>query len=256
MDNSIREHWNRVAEKWGDDPSGAMPDRNLRGLEFALALKFLNPTDSILDLGCGNGKVTIELAKRVAGPVCGIDFAQRMIAHAQSALNGETEDIRRRVRFENADAATFKTEDQFAKIYAFRCLINIPEKPRQSEVIANISRWLKPGGYAFLSESTIQGFSALNPVRESLGLPPVRIREHNTPIDEEFIRAQCQYRGLELEVIDYSSTYYLVSRCLNIKFAETVQASVEFFPEIDNIAASLPSVGNFGLLRMLKIRKP
>ena len=46
-----------------------------------LALLKLNGSERVLDVGCGNGKVTAEIASRVpAGTVLGIDSSADMIA--------------------------------------------------------------------------------------------------------------------------------------------------------------------------------
>lgn len=252
----IQAHWNAVGKEWGQDPQGAMPDPHLRKLEFNTACKFIDANDSVLDLGCGNGAFTIEIARRTAGAIVGVDYASEMINAAKESLKKQPSDIRKRVSFINEDVVTFNTKEKFSKIFTFRCLINISAQDKIATLFEKIARWLLPGGQALLSESTIQGFEALNKARASLDMPPIRIRWHNTPVDEDLIFDLCQRNGLILEdIIDYSSFYYLISRCVNIKFAELIEYEKDFFEELDDIAVKLPSVGRYGPLRMFNIIK-
>ena len=49
-----------------------------------LALLKLQGSERVLDVGCGNGKVTAEIASRVpAGTVLGVDSSAEMIASAR-----------------------------------------------------------------------------------------------------------------------------------------------------------------------------
>jgi trans-aconitate 2-methyltransferase len=68
----------------------------------ALSLIHLEGTERVLDVGCGNGKITAEIAARVPeGSVLGVDVSEEMITFASSHF-GPT--IRPNLRFEVADA--------------------------------------------------------------------------------------------------------------------------------------------------------
>jgi ubiquinone/menaquinone biosynthesis C-methylase UbiE len=55
----------------------------------AYLLPFLEPGMSLLDVGCGPGTITLDLARRVApGPVLGIDRAEAPLAEARAAAQG------------------------------------------------------------------------------------------------------------------------------------------------------------------------
>ena len=67
-----------------------------------LALLDLKDSERILDVGCGDGKITAEIASRVPrGSVVGVDPSGEMISFAQSHFGPVT---RPNLRFQVADA--------------------------------------------------------------------------------------------------------------------------------------------------------
>src|SRR5215813_1227829 len=62
------------------------------------------PGESVLDIGCGGGETTLDLACAVApgGAVVGVDLSAAVLVFAQSAAKGCE-----RVRFVQADAQVF-----------------------------------------------------------------------------------------------------------------------------------------------------
>lgn len=74
-------------------PLNALVNRFFRAsmrLRFERTLAGCEPVDgaSVLDIGCGPGHYAIELARRGAGRVVGIDFADNMIARAREHAAG------------------------------------------------------------------------------------------------------------------------------------------------------------------------
>ena len=69
--------------------------------EEALGLLTLEGTESILDVGCGDGKITAEIATRLTrGMVLGVDPSHEMIAFASSHFGSLGQ---ANLRFEVAD---------------------------------------------------------------------------------------------------------------------------------------------------------
>src|SRR6266481_3873108 len=73
----------------------------------ALAALAPRPGESVLDIGCGGGGTTLELARLIApdGTVVGIDLSAAVLTFAQRAAKGCE-----RVRFIQADAQVFLFE--------------------------------------------------------------------------------------------------------------------------------------------------
>ncbi|MBW4486201.1 MAG: methyltransferase domain-containing protein [Trichocoleus desertorum ATA4-8-CV12] len=105
--------------------------------EYGAALLDLldpHPGEHILDLGCGTGPLTQQIADRGAD-VLGIDSAASMVAQAQQNYPN--------LRFEVADATNLSFVEQFDAIFSNAVLHWV--KPPEA-AIASMWKALKPGG--------------------------------------------------------------------------------------------------------------
>jgi trans-aconitate 2-methyltransferase len=94
--------------------------------EEVLSLLDLKGTKRVLDVGCGNGKVTAEIASRVPqGPVLGVDSSADMIAFALSRFDPT---VRPNLRFQIADARRLPFRDEFDLVVSFNALHWIHEQ--------------------------------------------------------------------------------------------------------------------------------
>ena len=122
------------------DAKHAFVYEKAKGLVELLAPK---AGERILDLGCGTGALTAEIAGRGA-EVLGVDRSEEMVAQARKkypALRFEVMDARE-LRF-NRDKADKAGEVGFDAVFSNAVLHWIPEA---EEVIAGVARALKPGG--------------------------------------------------------------------------------------------------------------
>ena len=92
------------------------------------------PGERILDLGCGTGHLTSQIAERGA-EVIGLDASLSMIAQARQNYP--------KLKFALADARTFELGRGFDAVFSNAALHWIPEP---APVIASVARALKPGG--------------------------------------------------------------------------------------------------------------
>ncbi len=84
--------------------------------EYLLSLVRTSDGSRILDVGCGNGLLSLQLAKRF--PICsvdGIDISPNMIKVAQSHLDNN---ISHRVRFEVADLFDFAPDHHYDVVFS------------------------------------------------------------------------------------------------------------------------------------------
>jgi len=111
--------------------------------EEVLALLDLKGNERILDVGCGNGKTTAEIAARVPqGSVVGVDASADMIAFAaaHAALHAN-------LQFAVADARQLPYQHEFDLVVSFNALHWIPEQDR---ALRSIRAVLKDAGLAQL----------------------------------------------------------------------------------------------------------
>lgn len=137
------QYWNDIAgEKWVAvqplidaqiGPLGAM----------AMDRAAIGAGERVLDIGCGCGHTTVQLARRVGatGHVTGIDLSQPMLDCARQRAAREAAD---NVHFENADAQTqVFPPDSFDVLYS-RFGVMFFAHPEQA--FANLCAALRPGG--------------------------------------------------------------------------------------------------------------
>jgi len=136
-------YWNETAgPKWIafqrllDAQLGPLGRRTMDRAEVAAG-------DRVLDVGCGCGDTTLELARRVGpeGLVVGVDVSAGMVAHGAEMAR---EACLANVRFENADAQTHRVpRAEFDLVYS-RFGIMFFADP--AAAFANLRAALRPGG--------------------------------------------------------------------------------------------------------------
>lgn len=92
------------------------------------------PGESILDLGCGTGRLTVQIAAAGA-EVLGLDSSPDMIREAQK--------LHPRLRFEVGDARDFSFSQPFDAVFSNAALHWVREPER---VIHSVAKSLRPGG--------------------------------------------------------------------------------------------------------------
>ena len=102
-------YWNHTAgPKWVAYEE--LLDGQIRTLgEAAMDRVGIQPGDRVLDVGCGTGQTSIELARRVggSGAVTGIDISGTMLARARARADGAAPGT---IEFLEADAQTHRLE--------------------------------------------------------------------------------------------------------------------------------------------------
>lgn len=114
--------------------------------DFMAQLK-LEGIQKILDVGCGDGKITAALASSLPkGSVIGIDISPSMIDCAIKSFANASN-----LSFEIQDAANLKFEKQFDLITSFTVLQWVL---KQKEALQGFEKALKPGGKVWIQIPT------------------------------------------------------------------------------------------------------
>ena len=104
----------------------------------------LNAGENILDLGCGTGEHTVELARGSPGGFAtGIDSSPAMVASALELRAGLDEELRNRVAFHRDDFRNLNSVDTYTVIFSNAALQWTHD---QQPVFAASFNALKPGG--------------------------------------------------------------------------------------------------------------
>ncbi|HZR83056.1 MAG TPA: methyltransferase domain-containing protein [Candidatus Binatia bacterium] len=111
--------------------------------EDELAHLRLAGDERVLDVGCGDGRISGEIADRVPrGAVVGIDPSHHMIDFARSNVAP-----RANLRFEVADVRALPFRAEFDLVVSFNALHWVPE---QANALRAMRAALRPGGGAWL----------------------------------------------------------------------------------------------------------
>lgn len=146
------------------------PERTELEVKGIIHLLKLPPGSAILDLCCGHGRHSIELAKR-GYRVAGQDLSEVFLQHAQS--DAEKQGVQ--VRWVQSDMRNIPFENEFdAVINIFTAFGYLENEDEDQLVLQQIQKALKPGGLFLLEtknrEWLMRNFDPGNVVRYEDGL--------------------------------------------------------------------------------------
>jgi len=111
-------------------------------------LETLKGDESALDLGCGNGELARELAKRGhRGSYLGVDFSLPLLREAESQPEGFS------ATFQQVDLTQLSTfsdqliaSGQWSLVTAFAVLHHIPSRQLRLDILKSVRDWIKDDG--------------------------------------------------------------------------------------------------------------
>lgn len=151
----------------------------------------LRGDELLLDLGCGDGKLSARIAERLPrGSVLGVDASADMIAFARDQFGrGALGNL----GFEVADARALNYAARFDTLVSFNALHWVPE---QALALQGIARALRPDGRAHLRLVTRSALTSLEETAEAVRQEP-RWMPHFAGFSDPYLRLDApQYVAL------------------------------------------------------------
>jgi SAM-dependent methyltransferase len=114
-------------------------------IDFAVAALALRGVETILDLACGGGRHSIELAQRGYG-VVGLDYAAPVLTAARS----RAAELDLSVSFVQGDMRALTDEQRFDAVLLMNSSLGFFDDASNQQVLDGIARALAPGGRLLL----------------------------------------------------------------------------------------------------------
>jgi SAM-dependent methyltransferase len=100
----------------------------------------------VLEYGCGNGRITIPMA-RAGAEVLGVDLSAPMLADLRARLREEPEEVRDRVTVRRGDMRSFRATRRFPLIVCpFNAFLHLYERRDVERFLARVRAHLAPRG--------------------------------------------------------------------------------------------------------------
>jgi ubiquinone/menaquinone biosynthesis C-methylase UbiE len=206
----IHQYWQKMGKECSfvDRVTPTTRDPFLGQLEEDYILRYLEAHETILEVGCGDALHTLKYA-RCAKHVWALDCADSLIALAKRRARSAG------IRNINFVVGSVLEVDQMFRgkaiegVISQRCLINLPSWEYQREALLQIHKLLVPGGLLLMTEGFQEELDSLNYLRAKVGLPTVKMVEHNRNLfHSEFDAFIRQYFTIEA-VHDYGFYLFL-----------------------------------------------
>jgi arsenite methyltransferase len=125
------------------------------GVGNPVRFAFLQPGETVLDVGSGGGIDTILAAKRVGptGRAIGLDIVEAMLDRAR--VNAAEAGVSGRVEFVHGEMEQIPLPDASVDVVISNGVLNL--SARKSRALAEIFRVLRPGGRISLADLTVEG---------------------------------------------------------------------------------------------------
>jgi ubiquinone/menaquinone biosynthesis C-methylase UbiE len=113
--------------------------------EEKIFTRVFQPMDSLLELGCGAGRIAIGLHELGYRHILATDYSRAMVRRAQALANR----LEYRIPMRVCDATQLEFEDNIfdGVIFGFNGLMQIPKAANREQALREILRVLRPGGW-------------------------------------------------------------------------------------------------------------
>ena len=249
----VKEHYRKEAKAHGLALTATMHDALTRRAEIDAILSHLRTGDKCLEVGCGNGSASIEIATAKKLSMRCIDFSPELIA---LACKQKTNGVKGTISFRQQDILTLDERARYDVVFTERCIINLLEWRDQKEALRRMAKALKKGGRLVLVEAFADGLRELNRARSEVGLTEIHPAYHNLHLEKEKVQEHLVSQGLKLtEENNFLSSYYFGSRVIYPVLAKAAKKQVMYNNAFGNFFFSLPPAGNYSHIKLLAFSK-
>jgi ubiquinone/menaquinone biosynthesis C-methylase UbiE len=231
-------------------------DLNLKTLETKILSELLVDQLSILDAGCGNGTTALEIVKRFPDKVImGFDYSSRMIEEANKYV--EEAQLSSSAEFICINMLDFDATlcSRFDGIYTERSLINLDSFEEQKIALENLARYAQTDARVVLCESFNDGLEEINAFRLDACLDKIERPWHNLYLNLNELDSLLPKSFELLEVLNFSSTYYFVSRVINAWQAHQEGKLPDYDAPLNHLSLKLPTIEQCAQTKALVLRK-
>jgi 2-polyprenyl-3-methyl-5-hydroxy-6-metoxy-1,4-benzoquinol methylase len=180
-DKITKQAYSRMQPQWRTHPWAQYAKEEV---EFILRHSGIPNGSSVLDFGCGDGRHSREFA-RCGFQVTAVDYVQESVGAARE-LSGQASFPN--IRFHHGDCRTTEIGGQFELgVCLYDVVGSHVDGHSNAEILENLARHIKEGGYVFLSVMNLElterlaknWFSISTDPDKLLSLPPSKIMERS-----------------------------------------------------------------------------
>ena len=239
-------------------------DVNLKKLEINAILRSIGQPKTILDAGCGNGFTLASLASSLPDSyLFGFDYSQGMVNSAVDLIADRCLGDRVKVcqaslldPFPSSLSSLDIPSTGFDCIYTERSIINLDSFEQQIQAVRALWQMVAAGGRLILCEAFLDGLSEINLYREAAGLEQINPPWHNRYLSLCELENLLPFPGTSCQVVEFSGTYYFVSRVVHAREALLEGRQPSYDASINQQSLDLPSLPLFGQSKIVIFEKP
>lgn len=120
---------------------------------YPILFERIQPELRIIDIGCGEGTISLDLLAKGYGPIIGIDLNEQCVECASERLKQRPEAQQNRCRFELRDALDAGYEDGIFDVGIMQAFMTTLTTPHdRASALREARRILKPDGGLYMAE--------------------------------------------------------------------------------------------------------
>lgn len=167
--------------------------RTRKEVDFLVSVLRSKKKDPILDVPCGAGRHSIELARRGFTNITGIDFSRTLLHSAEARARS----MNLPVRFHRDDVRHLRLKRRYKDALVLGNSFGYFSDVDNERFIGNIARCLKRGGHLLLDLPNSVGMMRHLEARQRVAIPQGSVLAENSSFDPLTLRINLQWTVLQ-----------------------------------------------------------